>query len=50
VDKVIRLSDGEVAKVAELEEKIYAVLSDDGRLSLNAAMRVVRGLLLRETN
>jgi hypothetical protein len=48
-DKVIRLSDGELTRVAELEEKINAVLCDDRRLSLNAAMRVVRDLLLRET-
>ena len=48
VDKVVRLSDGELTKVVELEEKINAVLSDDRRLSLNAAMRVVRALLLRE--
>lgn len=49
LDKVIRLSEGELTKVVELEEKISAVLPDDRRLSLNAAMRVVRALLLRET-
>jgi hypothetical protein len=48
-DKVIRLGEDELTTVAELEERINAVLSADRRLSLNAATRVVRGLLLRET-
>jgi hypothetical protein len=50
VDKVIRLNEGEMRKVAELEEKIRSVLGDDSRVSLNAAMRVVRALLLKETH
>jgi hypothetical protein len=50
LDKVIRLSDGELPKVGALEEKINAVLPDDRGLSLNAAMRVVRALLANETN
>jgi hypothetical protein len=48
VDKVVRLSKGDLRKVVDLEEKINGVLSDDRQLSLNAAMRVVRALLLME--
>lgn len=49
VDKVVRLNDNELIKVNELEEQIKAVLSDNRRLSLNATVRVVQSLLLRET-
>jgi hypothetical protein len=49
VDKVIRLSEGEMCNVIGIEGKIRSVLGDDTRLSLNAAMRVVRDLLLKET-
>lgn len=50
VDKVVRLNDGELKKVATLEEKIRLVLGDDSRLGLVAATRIVRDQLLKETS
>jgi hypothetical protein len=50
VDKVVRLSEGELKKVATLEEKIRLVLGDDSRLGLVAATRIVRDQLLKETS
>ena len=50
VDKVIRLSESELKKVATLEEKIRLILGDDNRLGLVAATRIVRDQLLKEAN
>jgi hypothetical protein len=41
VDKVVRLSEGELEKVASLEEKIRRVLGEDSRLGLVAATRAI---------
>jgi hypothetical protein len=41
VDKVIRLSDGELRTVTALEEKIRSVLGEDSRLGLIAATRAI---------
>lgn len=50
VDKVVRLNDGELKKVATLEEKIRQVLGEDSHLGLVAATRIVHDQLLKETN
>jgi hypothetical protein len=50
VEKVVRLSEGELKTVANLEEKIRRVLGDDNRLGLVAATRIVRDQLLKEAN
>jgi hypothetical protein len=50
VDKVVRLSEGELKTVASLEEKIRLVLGDDSRLGLVAATRIVHDQLLKEAN
>jgi hypothetical protein len=50
VDKVVRLSECELKKVASLEEKIRRVLGEDSRLGLVAATRIVRDQLLKETS
>ena len=41
VDKVVRLNEGELKKVASLEEKIRRVLGEDSRLGLVAATRAI---------
>ena len=41
VDKVVRLNDGELKKVAILEEKIRSVFGEDNRLGLVAATRAI---------
>jgi sulfur relay (sulfurtransferase) DsrF/TusC family protein len=41
VDKVVRLSDGELKKITSLEDKISSVLSEDSRLGLIAAARAI---------
>ena len=41
VDKVVRLKEGELKKVAVLEEKVRLVLGEDPRLGLVAATRVI---------
>jgi hypothetical protein len=41
VDKVVRLNEGELSKVATLEEKIRTVLSEDNRLGVIAATRAI---------
>lgn len=45
VDKVVRLKDGEMNKVVALEDKIRTVLSEDNRLGLIAATRVIMSQL-----
>jgi len=41
VDKIVRLKEGELKKVAVLEEKIRNVLGEDSRLGLVAATRAI---------
>ena len=41
VDKVVRLSESEMRKVAALEERIRMVLGEDNRLGLVAATRAI---------
>jgi len=41
VDKIVRLKEGELKKVAVLEEKIHSVLGEDSRLGLVAATRAI---------
>ena len=45
MDKVVRLNDGEMKKVATLEEKIRRVLGEDSRLGLVAATRAIMSQL-----
>ena len=45
VDKVIRLSDGELRTITALEEKIRSVLGEDSRLGLVAATRAIMAQL-----
>jgi hypothetical protein len=45
VDKVIRLSDGELQAVAAIEERIRSLLSEDNRLGLIAATRAIMAQL-----
>jgi hypothetical protein len=45
VDKVIRLSDGELQAVAAIEERIRSLLSEDHRLGLIAATRAIMAQL-----